>query len=1614
MKKTFKKILALALALCLVFPAISTGIVAMAAENDAPILELDSTAMAVISKSGDYAIFHFIPAESGYYSFYSSSASDTYGYIYNMDGSELARDDDGGERNNFRVGCYMVGGETYELRARFYSSSDTGSFPVAVRTARGVSSVSFPGASVMEGTHQTTSSYDYESGTDIYWNRYNYSQDIVVTYSDGSQETLRVSGSFYLNTDLGQFYFSMTDDQSFGNEWEVGEHSVSVVCEALNIRETFTVTVTPNPVASITATPISLMENQGGSDYGSYYHYYLDGNDTAVTVTLTDGTVLRNTGSGYNYQYIEYGGYDYSISVSIDQSAENPLLPGNTYEATVSVLGATCTVPVTIMEAPKPVSISATPITLMEGLNCSDYGDYYYYYIYGSNTVVTATMEDGTVLTNVDQWGNKRSYVSYDGYDFNISLSIEQSASRPLLPGNTYDATVSFLGATCTVPVTILEAPKAVSVTAEPFKFIEGMGGYNLGDYYQYNVFASATTVEVTLNDGTVLRNAGNSSIYYNGYSFPINLSIEQSASRPLLPGNTYAATLSVLGATCTVPVTIIATPATSIEVLEVEPVYTIDYYYIQNGNYIYNIPDFNVKVTFENGDEVIMNRPTWSTSTFSCSDNQSQTPWTVGGENLVTVSFMGVSTQFSVELIEKNFKYTVQDGVAYITGCFPTSESLVIPSEIDGYTVKGVTSFYPARKTIKELTIPDSVTYISESALSGDKLETLNLGAGIEEIGIWHSCDLRNLKEINISTSNQNYASIDGVLYNKTIDTLILYPVAKGNTYDVPPTVTDFSVLNYDLYAGLNINLDPNSDAYVTVDGVTYTKDMTTVILCNPEKTGEYVMPETVTKITAYAFANSKLKKITVSSNVTEIVYCAFSNTPNLETVVLPDNLKKIDLQAFADSAVSNVNLPSSLEEIGEQAFRGTNLTKVEIPSSVKKISDEAFAEIDSLSEIIIHDGVETIGYSAFYRSGSASTPLQVRLPDSVTKLGSYAFATEALEKITLSSNLSEIPSCCFEGTGLTEITLPASVQKIDSRAFYNCLKLKTVNIEGNNVEINSSVFENAPIENFDFEKVSGAVAHDSFKGSHLTSIVFPETVTEISYRAFQASKFLEEVDFPEAIITLDVEVFNGTPWYENVYEKLEDGWVIYDNIFLGYKGNFPEEAPVLPEGVTSIVSDSMQYATFSSIELPNSLKTIGIGAFQYNENLTSIYIPENVSYIADTAFYACSSLSDIQVAENNQYYTAKDGALYNKDMTRLIFCGKQESGIFRVPSTVKEIAGAAFYTSGAKYIIFENSDVNIYGSFYPSLTVGYEIEGVEIETLPTLICDKSADSKVYAYAEENLYLTIDINTFSPNSIELEGSPKTTFEIGEELNLDELKVKVNYGEVVEFVDLTPEMVSGFDSSVAGVHKVTVSYLGFETSFDVTVRGEATVPSKTVYPGREFDIIVRLDTPMDCTSFSINNITYDNSTVELLSAEWLVEGLLIRDWDSAVNNGVATFAEATNLKGDLLKLTFKVKDDAEETTFDINCNVAVRLDSIDIPITVKAGTITIAKVLPGDVDGSGEVTDRDAVYLLYHTFLADRYPVNQDCDFNGDGEVTDKDAIYLLYHTFLPESYPLH
>ena len=95
---------------------------------------------------------------------------------------------------------------------------------------------------------------------------------------------------------------------------------------------------------------------------------------------------------------------------------------------------------------------------------------------------------------------------------------------------------------------------------------------------------------------------------------------------------------------------------------------------------------------------------------------------------------------------------------------------------------------------------------------------------------------------------------------------------------------------------------------------------------------------------------------------------------------------------------------------------------------------------------------------------------------------------------------------------------------------------------------------------------------------------------------------------------------------------------------------------------------------------------------------------------------FYGCESLKTLTVDENNQYFTAKDDVIYNKDMTTLIlYAPKKEDTSFSVHATVKTIDAYAFQYSGLKAVTLPDGLEKIgYGAFISS-----SIESIKIPVL-------------------------------------------------------------------------------------------------------------------------------------------------------------------------------------------------------------------------------------------------------------------------------------------------------
>ena len=238
----------------------------------------------------------------------------------------------------------------------------------------------------------------------------------------------------------------------------------------------------------------------------------------------------------------------------------------------------------------------------------------------------------------------------------------------------------------------------------------------------------------------------------------------------------------------------------------------------------------------------------------------------------------------------------------------------------------------YPRGKAGTAFSTPNSVTTVSSYAFQCARyLRTIAVGANVTTLGAGlinynGACWSGSLvEEINVSASNPNYSSVDGVLFNKNVTQLIKYPYAKpGTSYTVPNTVTRIGgfdnnniLTSITLPEGLrtvdgrafsesiitSISIPDSVDSYgsypfyqnraletftvgaansilKSVDGVLYSKNGTTLLeYPGGRKNESFSIPSGVTTLASQWTYAQYLKRMTVPSTVTAIGSAGFSN---------------------------------------------------------------------------------------------------------------------------------------------------------------------------------------------------------------------------------------------------------------------------------------------------------------------------------------------------------------------------------------------------------------------------------------------------------------------------------------------------------------------------------------------------------------------------------------------------------------------------------------------------------------------------------------------------------------------------------------------------------------
>jgi len=387
----------------------------------------------------------------------------------------------------------------------------------------------------------------------------------------------------------------------------------------------------------------------------------------------------------------------------------------------------------------------------------------------------------------------------------------------------------------------------------------------------------------------------------------------------------------------------------------------------------------------------------------------------------------------------------------------------------------------------LASLTIPDAVTTLDDRAFNSCVgMEIITIPASVSYIGTLVFDECTNLTAIHVHTDNHDFVSDDGVLFDKAMTRLMLYPAKKsGTAYVIPETVKIIEDGAFNK-SGLKSITIPNSVMEIKYQAFWGCSELTSVTIPNAVKT-----------IGAEVFQNCEsLSSIVIPASVEEIGNKVFGFCKNLTAIEVDAsntafssgagvlyNKDKSFLHTYPGGKSGAFAIPSTVESVGNNAFTGSvNLTSVTIPTSVSYIGNESFTHCEKLTSFTMPNSVENIGtgmfsycvnlesvtlsdaltiipYGTFYVCNSLTS---ITIPHKVTRIDAIAFlGCENLTTATIPEAVTEIGWGAFKGcTTLKTVLLPASLQIIRGNAFEECAALQSITIPGTVTEIQESVF--------------------------------------------------------------------------------------------------------------------------------------------------------------------------------------------------------------------------------------------------------------------------------------------------------------------------------------------------------------------------------------------------------------------------------------------------------------------------------------------------------------------------------------------------------------------------
>lgn len=287
-----------------------------------------------------------------------------------------------------------------------------------------------------------------------------------------------------------------------------------------------------------------------------------------------------------------------------------------------------------------------------------------------------------------------------------------------------------------------------------------------------------------------------------------------------------------------------------------------------------------------------------------------------------------------------KGTAFTVPDHVQVIgNGAFSDNRSLISVVIPEGTTNIDGLAFMDCR-ALKSVTLPSTLKSIGNGAFAYcTTLPAISLPEGLTNIDSLAFVDNVALSSLSLPNS---LISIGDNAFERCVSLTVI---------NIPSKVSQIGQKPFNGCEKISaIQVAADNQSYCSVDGILYDKNMTTLVTCPQGKTGDLTIPAGVTQIGPYAFENCyNLRTVTLPESIIKIGERAFSSCSNhkggLVSVNIPHGITEIEEYTFLGSTqLASVTLPEGLTSIGKYAFLHCRLETVVIPDTVTFIGEGVF----------------------------------------------------------------------------------------------------------------------------------------------------------------------------------------------------------------------------------------------------------------------------------------------------------------------------------------------------------------------------------------------------------------------------------------------------------------------------------------------------------------------------------------------------------------------------------------------------------------------------------------------------------------------------------------------